>query len=342
MKAVVIASPGDVAYRDVASPGCGDDDVLVGSRLAGVCRTDLELAVGALTDPRLVRFPCIPGHEWTGVVEEVGGNVEDLSPGDRVVCEGMIPCNRCRRCKTGRTQLCEHYDQIGFTRGGGYGELVVAPQRVVHRLPDAISPESAVLVEPAACVWRGLERVAPRPGESVGVIGIGTLGALTLELARLYSPGALVAYGLRDDELAFAKALGADTAVDVSAEPLQDRHAGKLDVVVETAGAVAAVELATRLVRPGGRVVLLGIAGEGKQLELPSDRIVLGDMDVVGSFSYTTSAWADVLRLLETGTVDFARLVTHRFPVEAFADAFALLERPQGTVVKIVLEHERH
>ena len=340
MRAVVIERPGEVALRDVEAPVCGRKDVLVRSRLVGVCRTDLELATGALTDPNLVRFPCIPGHEWVGSVAEVGDLVADLRPGDRVVCEGMIPCNRCRLCRTGRTQLCENYDQIGFSRGGGCGELVVAPRRVVHRLPDTIPDDAAVLIEPASCVWRALERAAPQPGERIGVIGIGTLGSLTLTLSRLFSPGALVAYGLRADELAFARQLGANAGIDASA-PLDDTYSGVLDVVVETAGAPAAVELATRIVRPGGRVVLLGIAGDGKTLELPSDRFVLGDIDVIGSFSYTTAAWAGVLRLLERELVDLAPLVTHRFPLESFADALALLERPRGTVVKIVLEHDR-
>jgi 2-desacetyl-2-hydroxyethyl bacteriochlorophyllide A dehydrogenase len=339
VRAVVIERPREVSLRDVEMPFCGPDDVLVRSHLAGVCRTDLEIATGALTDSRWIRFPCIPGHEWSGSVAEVGRNVADLSPGERVVCEGIIPCNRCRRCKAGRTQLCENYDQIGFSRGGGYGEFVVAPRRVVHRLPDAVPFDSAVLIEPAACVWRGLGRAKPKPGETIGVIGIGTLGALALSLSQLFSPGELVAFGLRDDELALARRLGADGAVNVADDPGAPFSAG-LDVVVETAGAVEAVELATRLVRPGGRVVLLGIAGEGRQLELPSDRIVLGDLDVIGSFSYTTAAWVDVMRLLETRRVDFAPLITHRFPLESFGDAFELLGRPQGTVVKIVLEHE--
>jgi 2-desacetyl-2-hydroxyethyl bacteriochlorophyllide A dehydrogenase len=340
VRAVVIERPGDVALREVEEPACGREDVLVRSRLAGVCRTDLELVTGALTDPRLVRFPCIPGHEWIGSVVEVGELVDDLTPGDRVVCEGMVPCNRCRRCRTGRTQLCENYDQIGFSRGGGCGELVAAPRRVVHRLPEAIPDDSAVLIEPASCVWRGLERAAPQPGESIGVIGIGTLGALALVLSRLHAPGALVAYGLREDELVLAERLGAHAGIN-AAGPLDDRFSGELDVVIETAGAAAAVELATRVVRPGGRVVLLGIAGEGKMVELPADRIVLGDIDVIGSFSYTTAAWTGVMQLLERGLVDLSPLVTHRFPLESFADAFALLEHPRGTVVKIVLEHDQ-
>jgi L-iditol 2-dehydrogenase len=109
--------------------------------------------------------------------------------------------------------------------------------------------------------------------------------------------------------------------------------------VLETAGAVDAVDLATRLVRPGGRVVLLGIAGEGKKLELPADRIMFGDMDVIGSCSYSTAAWSGVLRLLERGAVDLDPIVTHRFPAHRFADAFAVLDERREAVTKVLLEH---
>jgi len=255
----------------------------------------------------------------------------------------MIPCNRCRRCKEGATQLCLNYDQIGFTREGGYGEYVRVPRHVVHRLPDGVSFAAGVLVEPASCVQRALERARPRPGDTVGVIGVGTLGSLAVTLAGLYSPGALLAYGVREEELAFARGLGATAmvhAAEQDAVAVTHEHlGGGLDVVIETAGAVAAVDLATRLVRPGGRVVLLGIAGAGKTLELPADRIMFADMDVIGSCSYPTSAWSSVVRLLEHGLVDFEPIVTHRFPAARFEEAFAVLEERKGTVAKVLLEH---
>ncbi|HST17406.1 MAG TPA: alcohol dehydrogenase catalytic domain-containing protein [Gaiellaceae bacterium] len=343
MKAVVIERPHEVAFVEVETPSPGPGEVLVRSHVAGVCRTDLEILNGGFADPRWVTFPLVPGHEWSGTIADVGPGVAGLEPGTRVVCEGMVPCNRCRRCKAGHTNFCENYDQVGFSRGGGYGEYVVVPQHVVHRLPDTVSFDAAVLVEPASCVFRGLERGRPRPGETVGVIGIGTLGSLALTLARLHAPGALVAYGIRDDELRFAESVGATAIVhvgEVDAVAETTRIAGDgLDLVLETAGAPAAVELATRLVRPGGRVVLLGIAGEGSKVELPTDRITVGDMDVIGSFSYTTAAWSDVVDLLTRGVVDFEPLVTHRFPAARFDEAFALMDAREGVVAKVLLEH---
>ena len=343
MKAVVIERPHKVELVELETPTAGPGEVVVRSHVAGVCRTDLEMLHGGLTDPRWVRFPLVPGHEWSGTVAELGDGVTELEIGDRVVCEGMIPCNRCRRCRAGDTQLCLNYDQIGFTRGGGYGEYVRVPRHVVHRLPEAVSFAAGALVEPASCVLRGLERTRPRPGDTVGVIGIGTLGSLALRLARLYSPGALVAYGVRAEELELAARLGADVGVHVAEQDAvaeTDRIAGGgLDLVIETAGAPEAVDLATRLVRPGGRVVLLGIAGEGRMLELPSDRIMFADMEVIGSCSYPTSAWSRVVTLLEHGLVDLDPIVTHRFPTVQFEDAFAVLEERRGTVAKVLLEH---
>lgn len=336
MKAAVVERPHVAVWRDVETPAAGPGEALVRSLRAGVCRTDLEIASGGLSDPRFVRLPCVPGHEWSGVVEALGEGVRDLAVGERVVCEGNVPCLACRFCKAGETNLCESHDEIGFTRPGGYAELVVVPRHVVHRLADSVSLDAAVLVEPAASVLRGLERGRIAPGERVGVVGIGTLGSLALQLAALWSPAELVAFGVREEELAWARALGATAVVDARAT---DAQAGGLDLVLETAGAVEAVDLATRLVRRGGRAVLLGVAGEGKTLELPPDRIMLGDNELIGSCSYTTGSFTRVLSLLEQGRVDFERLVTHRFPAERFEEAFALLAERRGTVVKIVLEH---
>ena len=213
MKAVVVERPHEVCYREVEAPAVGAGDVLVASRQAGLCRTDIEMMTGAFTDPRWVRYPVIPGHEWAGTVVEVGSSVDSVHVGDRVVCEGFITCNRCRRCRSGDTHWCESIEALGFTRPGGYAELVAVPESVVHLLPEHVSFEAGVLVEPASVVLRGLEKARPEPGESVGVIGVGTLGALAVALLRLHSPSRIVAYGVREEELALAHQLGATDVV---------------------------------------------------------------------------------------------------------------------------------
>jgi len=335
MRAIVVERPDAVSLTEIETPTPGPGEARVRSVVAGVCRTDIDIITGAL-DTRWVRFPLVPGHEWSGVVDAVGEGVTVVEPGQRVVCEGNIGCMSCSRCRAGDTHLCERYDAVGFTRGGGWGEFVVVPARILHTLPDHVSFEAAALVEPGSCVVKALGRARIEPAETVGVVGVGAMGALAIRIARLRSPATIVAYGLRDEELELAKALGADEVVNIARDDVDE---GMLDVVVETAGAVPAVELSTRLVREGGRVVLLGIAGHEQELALPADRIPLRDISVLGSVGYTTAAWAHMVALLRDELVDLDPIVTHRFPLERFEDAFALMDERSGIVARIVLEH---
>ena len=184
----------------------------------------------------------------------------------------------CPRCRAGDTHLCQRYDAVGFTRSGGWGEFVVVPARILHPLPDHVSFEAAALVEPGSCVVKALGRARIEPAETVGVVGVGAMGALAIRIARLRSPAS--------DRRVRAARRGARACASARGGRRRQRRAlrtpqaetrrlvgGGLDVVVETAGAVPAVELSTRLAREGGRVVLLGIAGQDQELALPADRI---------------------------------------------------------------------
>ena len=228
MRAIVIEQPNVVALEEVETRAPGRGEVRVRSVLAGVCRTDMDILTGAL-DTRWVRFPVIPGHEWSGVVDTVGEGVDDLEPGQRVVCEGNIGCMSCPRCRAGDTHLCRNYDAVGFTRGGGWGEFVVVPARILHPLPDHVSFEAAALVEPGSCVVKALGRARIQPAETVGVVGVGAMGALAIRIARLASPATIVAFGLRDEELELASALGADAVVNVAAQDAEEETRRLLD-----------------------------------------------------------------------------------------------------------------
>lgn len=337
MQAVVVQGPGRVSYREVPEPFVGGREVLVHSHQAGLCRTDIEMITGTFTDPRWVRFPLIPGHEWAGTVLAVGNEVESVAPGDRVVCEGLITCGRCRRCANGQTHWCERIEAVGFTRPGGYAELVSVPEQVVHRLPEHVSFDAGVLIEPASVVLHGLQKARPALGETVAVVGVGTLGAIAITMAKLWSPSAIVAHGVREEELELGRRLGATDVVRVD-----DREPppGDFDLVIETAGAPAAVKLAAELCRPGGRAVLLGIAGEGRTLTLPSDLLTGQDIALIGSVAYPRSVWAEVVQLVGHRVLSLEAIVTHRFPIDEFARAVALMDdERRGAVAKVVLEH---
>ncbi len=148
----------------------------------------------------------MPGHEWSGVIEAVGPDVTGLEPGQRVIAEGIIPD---RVCAAGRTNLCEVYDELGFTRAGAAADQILVPAQAVHVLGEEVSLLEAALAEPAAVAWRAIGRGSPRPGERIAVVGDGTLALIAAHLLTLYSPAELVVFGQRPAQADLAAELGA-------------------------------------------------------------------------------------------------------------------------------------
>jgi 2-desacetyl-2-hydroxyethyl bacteriochlorophyllide A dehydrogenase len=331
-RALVITAPGVIGLQDVAALVPGPGEVIARPAYVGVCGTDLELLDGVV-DPAYVRYPLVPGHEWSGVIEAVGPGVTTLTPGQPIIAEGIIPDRVCAQCAAGNTNLCLTYDEIGFTRAGAAADQLRLPAQVVHPLASARLADAA-LAEPAAVAWRGISRGRPRPGERIAVVGDGTVGLITAHLLRLYSPADLVVFGQRADQAGLAAELGA-TAFELSGPA---DTPGEFDLVIEAAGKPAAVEDAIALARRGGRLVLLGLAGNGVKAGLPIDDVVNNDLAITASFGYTSAAWGQVAGLLRAGKIHLAPLITHRFPLEAFADAYRTLREGTGPRGKVLLE----
>jgi 2-desacetyl-2-hydroxyethyl bacteriochlorophyllide A dehydrogenase len=266
-------------------------------------------------------------------VRATGLGVAGLAPGQRVIAEGVIPCRTCQRCIRGETNLCEIYDELGFTRPGAAAGQVIVPAQVAHVLPDSVSLAEAALAEPAAVAWRALGRGQPSPGERIAVVGDGTVALLVTHLARLYSPAEVVVHGIRPDQAQLAAELGA-----TSFEVIAPAGAGRFDLVIEAAGTATAVEAAIGLARRGGRVVLLGLAGNDVTARLPVDLVVNNDLRMAASFSYTSAAWAEVTELLRRGSIRLGPLLTHRFGLADYAGGYEALRAGSGPRGKVLLE----
>ncbi len=330
-RALVITEPGSIALRHVSELAPGPGEVVARPVHTGICGTDLELLAG-LVDPAYVRYPLVPGHEWSGVIEAVGPEVTGLEPGQPIIAEGIIPDRDCAECVQGHTNLCVVYDELGFTRAGTAADQVLLPAQVVHVLAGSVSLLEAALAEPAAVAWRAIGRGQPRPGERVAVVGDGTLALLTAHLLRLYSPAELIVCGQRPAQAGLAKSLG---ATGFTTEDPDTRF----DLVIEAAGSAAAVERALGLARRGGRVVLVGLAGNDVSAAFRIDDAVNNDLLISASFAYTSAAFAEVTALLSAGQISPGALITHRFPLEAYADAYEALRSgpknsgPRGKVM---------
>jgi threonine dehydrogenase-like Zn-dependent dehydrogenase len=324
-RALVVARPGELALTARPEPAAGPGLTLVRPDLVGLCGTDLEIISGQI-DPAYIRYPVVLGHEWTGIVAG-----DSALAGARVVVEGIVACGHCARCARGETNLCETYDELGFTRDGAAAGLVAVPSVLVH--PVTATAEDAVLTEPAAVVYRGLARANPGHGSRVLVIGDGTIALLAVYLLRLWSPAEVILLGRRDAQAGLAARAGA-ARFEISPE----QAGGGFDLVVEAAGAVAAAALAFTAARRGGTVLLLGLPPHGDTAALSVDDAVNNDLTILGSFSYTAAAWRDVVRLLNAGLIGPGFLITHRFALADWEQAIGCLRGAPGPRGKVVLE----
>ncbi|MBX6754753.1 MAG: alcohol dehydrogenase catalytic domain-containing protein [Thermorudis peleae] len=345
MRAAVIVEPGRIAIEERPIPQPGPGEVLVRSAAVGICGTDVELFEGR-HPPEYCRYPLVPGHEWAGTVVALGPGVQHVAVGDHVAVEGFVACGTCRNCRRGLTDLCERgYDELGFTRPGGAAEYVVVPARQLHRLPPEAALDEAPLLEPSAVVVHSFLRAHPEPGDLVVVIGDGTIGLLAVQVARLYSPRAIVLVGRHPERLAAGRELGATETINArDGDPVmafQQRTGERgADFVFEGAGRADAVEQAFAFARRGGTVALTGAAGAGAQLTIPSDLFVFKHLTVVGTFGASTVAWEQAVALFSAGLLRLRPLISHRFPLADYATALDTLRTRQPGVIKVLVEHD--
>ena len=325
---LVVRTPGDVVLEERDAPILGPGEVLIRPDVVGLCGTDLELVAGVV-DPAYTRYPLVLGHEWSGTVVSADG--PGLAPGTRVVAEGVIPCGHCARCRAGDTNLCATYDELGFTRDGAAAGYVAVPAALVHAIGPAVSAEDAALVEPASVVYRALAGSAVAPGCRALVVGDGTVALLAVRLLGLWSPGEIVMLGRRAGQAGLATAAGA-ARFETAPEAVGTGY----DLVIEAAGTTDAVLTALAAARRGGSVVLIGLPPHGDTAAVPVDDLVNNDLTVRGSFSYTSSAWRDVVALLNSGRLHLDFVVTHRFALADWQQALDALrgsESPRGKVM---------
>ncbi|GLZ00986.1 dehydrogenase [Actinoplanes sp. NBRC 103695] len=326
--ALVVRGPGVFGLEDRTAVAPGPGEVRITPLFVGVCGTDLEIIDGRM-DPDYVRYPLVIGHEWSGVVAATGDRADRFragrfQAGDTVVVEGIIPDGVCAACRAGRTNLCAVYDELGFMRDGAAGPSVTVPERLVHRLGPGIPAEAGALVEPLSVVLRGLLEANPERGGRMLVIGDGTVALLAAHALRLWSPSEVVVSGRRPEQAGLARTMGADA---FTVEPAPERS---FDFVVEAAGNIDAVQSALTAPRRGGSVLLLGIAGHGRTITTAADDIVNNDLRIRGSFGYTAEAWRSAVALLNSGALTPLPLITHRFPLENFAEAVDALRHGAG------------
>ena len=348
MKAARLYGTRDMRITDVDRPQAGRGEVVIRIAYVGICGTDIEIYTGRMPFIKLglIPLPQTLGHEWTGVIDEVGEGVTEYAPGDRVTGDVTISCRVCEFCKAGRYNICPNRRSVGIIRkDGAFAEYLVMPVYHVYRVPDEVSLEDAALTEPASCAVHAVRRMGVEPGDRIAVVGDGTLGLLALQAAKAAGASRVVLIGSHDEKLAIAQHLGAYATVnrhrdDVVQAPLDFFH-GKIDGIIEASGNAAAVGPALKLLRPGGRMVIISIYHEPVPA-VDMAFVVTNEVILTGTLAGPT-VFPGLLRLMAERAIRTGPLITHRLPLIGVPDAFRAIEtRSDSYIKKMVVIQDHH
>jgi threonine 3-dehydrogenase len=339
MRALVKAKrePG-LWLEDVPVPKVGHNDVLVKVLKTGICGTDIHIYNWDEWSQRTIGVPMHIGHEFVGLVAEVGSEVTGFKPGDRVSGEGHITCGNCRNCRAGKRHLCRATQGLGVNRPGCFAEYVTLPAFNLFRVPEEISDEVASFLDPLGnAVHTALS--FDLVGEDVLITGAGPIGVMGAAIAAHVGARNVVVTDVNEYRLELAKKLGATRVVNVATEPLDEvmRQLGMtegFDVGLEMSGNGGAFKQMLKSMIHGGRVALLGIPNG--ELAIDWNQVIFKGLLLKGIYGREMfETWYKMAAMLRSG-LDIAAVVTHRYPISDFKAAFEVMRTGQSG--KVILD----
>ena len=308
MTAAVLYGKEHLRIESVDIPKIGHGDILVRVRTALTCGTDVKVFQRGY-HPRMIKPPALFGHELAGDIVAVGRDVQGFEPGQRVMAANSAPCGKCFYCQRGTENLCEDL----LFNNGAYAEYIRIPARIVQKnmyeIPGHVTYQDAALVEPLACVIRGLEETGLRSGDSVAIVGLGPIGMMFVLLAKAIYKARVIAIGRRQTQLDRAAAMGADETVlnNDHADPVaavRDLTDGRgADVVIEAVGLPEVWQLALRLLRRGGVINFFGGCPSGTEVGVDTNLMHYSELTLKASFHHTPALVRKALEAVSRGYV---------------------------------------
>jgi len=339
MKAIVLESKNRFKLVEVPLPEIEENEVSIKIDSCGLCGTDVEIYDGVIP----VEFPVIIGHEFTGVVERTGEKVKKFKKGNPVTANLATGCGDCEYCQKGQENLCATFPRYpGFRpdASGAFAEYIKVNENSLYHIPPSVDLETASLIEPLSCCIHGLDIAEVKVGDSVIIFGAGTIGLLMTQLVRMSGASNIIIIEKKGKRRKRASLLGADIALKEFAidkeKPIDNAFEGKVDVVLECAGNPQTQEEAVLLVKPGGKVVLFGVADPQTEIKVNSFDIYRNEITLRGTFAnpYTTSR---AIQVLSEGRIRTKELLTHRFGLSDFGAAIETYKKDDERV-KILIK----
>lgn len=344
MRAVVLSGPNQFAPAEIEKPQIGPDEILLEMKAAAICGTDMRILTGKKT--KGVRYPSVIGHEFCGVIAEVGADVKGYEVGEKVAVANVIPCHHCSSCLRGRTNACLDRKAIGYEFDGGFEEYIRIPSICIEngnvvKLPEYMSYQAGALIEPLSCCIRGLKNAGTGFNDDVLIVGAGPIGLFHLQLSKIAGARKVIVSEPNKQRRKVALELGADLVVDPTKEDLpaivdRETNGQGMDVIVMAIGVPALVNSTLKLCKRGGTVNLFaGFAGTGEST-VEVNTIHYNEINVNGSTAYKLEDYLAAAEMIKSGKIDADKIVTHRFKIEDFQKAYDVCVA--GTGLKVIIE----
>ncbi|MCC7075988.1 MAG: zinc-binding dehydrogenase [Acidimicrobiia bacterium] len=326
--------------EDVPWPDPGPGEVVVRVAACGVCHSDVHVLDGM---PMPAPLPLTLGHEPAGTIEAVGEGVNDWAEGDRVAMHLGDGCGTCRACLSGHPMCCPKLGAVGLHFDGAYADAVKVPQSVMVRVPDEVSlAAAAVATDCVATPYHALKcRARMESGEKVVVIGVGGLGSMAIELARVLGAGQIVAVDTNPLALERAERLGATDVVLADRDPVAGIRAATTDgadIVLECVGSPDTVAQGVNSLVGGGRCVAVGVGIMPPRIDSPQALFALFEYSLLGTFASHKEDLEEVLRMEAEGAIDIEASISERYPLERAIEALDILHKGGGDVQRMVIE----
>ncbi len=347
MKAAVTHGAEEVRIEQIPVPDHEPDQVLVKVAACGICGTDIHIYEGHMRPMWPPYYPFVQGHEWAGEVAAVASRARtSLQVGDRVIMEPTIGCGGCATCIQGDYHICENaakpdggYRLLGHTADGAFSEYGVAPPNNLHKMPDSMTWEDAVIVNQVVIALHAIERAGLEPADTVAILGPGLLGLSVLQLVKMMGASTTFITG-RGYRLDVARELGADHVIDITREdPVEvvkrETEGRGVDLVVECAGPPETMRQAVDMARRGGRVVLEGING-GQEVSFNTDRIVLDEIAVFGGRG-SPNCYPRAIQIIADGHIATKKMLTHTFALDDFTEAMRMFKAREDGVMRVMV-----
>lgn len=335
MKAAVYHGPGDLRVEEVPVRKLKDNEVKIQVKYCGICGTDIHIfhGDGGCCD---VTPPLVPGHEFSGVVAEVGSKVKTVKVGDRVTGDPNDMCGECYFCKNGMQHFCKNNIGIGTTVDGGFAEYVIMREKQVYKVSDELSFIEAAMAEPISCCLHGIDLCNIKAGDTVLVIGGGPIGMIMMQLAKNAGASKVIMSEPVEEKREQALKLGATKTIDPLHEDVEAvlaEYCENVNVVIECVGNVHTQADAVRFAGKGATIMYFGLAAPEESFPIRPDDIFKKELHITSSYINPYS-FERAIQILESGTVELESLITNVVPLDDIADVFTKPEyRRTGKVM---------